>query len=57
MSWCIILILIIGKKQNKTDIDILLLSTSCFFKQNKCNMGYAFINMIDPLQIVPFYKV
>ncbi|KAI7736474.1 hypothetical protein M8C21_012079 [Ambrosia artemisiifolia] len=23
---------------------------------NKCNMGYAFINMTDPLQIVPFYK-
>ncbi|KAJ0833808.1 putative RNA recognition motif domain, mei2/Mei2-like RNA recognition [Helianthus annuus] len=24
--------------------------------KNKCNMGYAFINMTDPLQIVPFYK-
>ncbi|KAM2286445.1 hypothetical protein ACFX1S_038918 [Malus domestica] len=24
--------------------------------QNKCNVGYAFINMIDPHQIVPFYK-
>lgn len=24
--------------------------------KNKCNMGYAFINMIDSLQIVPFYK-
>lgn len=24
--------------------------------KNKCNMGYAFINMIDPQQIVPFYK-
>ncbi|OVA17369.1 RNA recognition motif domain [Macleaya cordata] len=23
---------------------------------NKCNVGYAFINMIDPLQIVPFYQ-
>lgn len=25
--------------------------------KNKCNVGYAFINMIDPLQIVPFHKV
>ncbi|XP_063949455.1 protein MEI2-like 4 isoform X1 [Daucus carota subsp. sativus] len=24
--------------------------------KNKCNMGYAFINMTDSLQIVPFYK-
>ncbi|KAM5571519.1 protein MEI2-like 1 [Rosa sericea] len=24
--------------------------------KNKCNVGYAFINMIDPQQIVPFYK-
>ncbi|KAF5196619.1 Mei2-like [Thalictrum thalictroides] len=24
--------------------------------KNKCNVGYAFINMIDPLQIVPFYQ-
>ncbi|KAH7866028.1 hypothetical protein Vadar_014435 [Vaccinium darrowii] len=24
--------------------------------KNKCNVGYAFINMIDPLQIIPFYK-
>ncbi|XP_010250525.1 PREDICTED: protein MEI2-like 4 isoform X2 [Nelumbo nucifera] len=24
--------------------------------KNKCNVGYAFINLIDPLQIVPFYK-
>ncbi|KAL8230465.1 hypothetical protein R6Q57_000243 [Mikania cordata] len=24
--------------------------------KNKCNMGYAFINMIDPLQIASFYK-
>ncbi|KAI3785934.1 hypothetical protein L1987_45060 [Smallanthus sonchifolius] len=24
--------------------------------KNKCNMGYAFINMTDPLQIVPFHK-
>ncbi|KAK3006020.1 hypothetical protein RJ639_016102 [Escallonia herrerae] len=23
---------------------------------NKCNMGYAFINMIDPLQIIPFHE-
>ncbi|KVI06108.1 Nucleotide-binding, alpha-beta plait [Cynara cardunculus var. scolymus] len=25
--------------------------------QNKCNMGYAFINMIDPLKILQFHKV
>ncbi|KAA8542050.1 hypothetical protein F0562_023202 [Nyssa sinensis] len=24
--------------------------------KNKCNVGYAFINMIDPLQIIPFHK-
>ena len=25
--------------------------------QNKCNVGYAFINMIDPQHIIPFYQV
>ncbi|KAF9618977.1 hypothetical protein IFM89_002972 [Coptis chinensis] len=25
-------------------------------KFNKCNVGYAFINMIDPHQIIPFYQ-
>lgn len=24
--------------------------------KNKCNVGYAFINMIDPQQIIPFYQ-
>lgn len=24
--------------------------------KNKCNVGYAFINMIDPQHIIPFYK-
>lgn len=24
--------------------------------KNKCNVGYAFINMIDPTSIIPFYK-
>ncbi|KAJ8752623.1 hypothetical protein K2173_005512 [Erythroxylum novogranatense] len=24
--------------------------------KNKCNVGYAFVNMIDPQQIIPFYK-
>ncbi|RDX77812.1 Protein MEI2-like 1, partial [Mucuna pruriens] len=30
-----------------------------FYKwlQNKCNVGYAFINMIDPGQIIPFHKI
>ena len=27
------------------------------FPQNKCNVGYAFINMTDPQHIIPFYKV
>lgn len=25
--------------------------------QNKCNVGYAFINMVDPSLIIPFYEV
>lgn len=25
--------------------------------QNKCNVGYAFINMVSPSHIIPFYKV
>lgn len=31
---------------------------SCYlsFVQNKCNVGYAFINMTSPTRIVPFYK-
>ncbi|KAL0305544.1 UNVERIFIED_CONTAM: protein MEI2-like 5 [Sesamum radiatum] len=24
--------------------------------QNKCNVGYAFINMLSPLKIIPFYE-
>ncbi|XP_039001432.1 protein MEI2-like 1 [Hibiscus syriacus] len=24
--------------------------------KNKCNVGYAFVNMIDPQQIIPFHK-
>ncbi|XP_078441646.1 protein MEI2-like 4 [Wolffia australiana] len=24
--------------------------------KNKCNVGYAFINMVDPLQIIPFFQ-
>lgn len=24
--------------------------------KNKCNVGYAFVNLIEPLQIIPFYK-
>nr|XP_012567615.1 protein MEI2-like 2 isoform X3 [Cicer arietinum] len=27
-----------------------------FCLQNKCNVGYAFINMVSPSHIVPFYK-
>jgi hypothetical protein len=25
--------------------------------QNKCNVGYAFINMISPVHIISFYQV
>jgi hypothetical protein len=25
--------------------------------QNKCNVGYAFINMTNPQHIIPFYQV
>lgn len=28
-----------------------------FRLQNKCNVGYAFINMVSPSHIVAFYKV
>ncbi|CBI33087.3 unnamed protein product, partial [Vitis vinifera] len=24
--------------------------------KNKCNVGYAFVNMIDPLHIVPLHR-
>lgn len=30
---------------------------SFLFFQNKCNVGYAFINMINPQHIIPFYQV
>lgn len=32
-------------------------SDSCVFVQNKCNVGYAFINMLSPSHIIPFYEV
>lgn len=32
-------------------------SCSVCLPQNKCNVGYAFINMTDPQHIIPFYKV
>ncbi|KAF7834033.1 protein MEI2-like 1 isoform X1 [Senna tora] len=28
----------------------------CSCQLNKCNVGYAFINMIDPAQIIPFHQ-
>lgn len=28
-----------------------------FSVQNKCNVGYAFINMVSPSHIIPFYEV
>ncbi|KAK3042495.1 hypothetical protein RJ639_000219, partial [Escallonia herrerae] len=44
-------------KVNKTIADTLfLLLIHVLLSQNKCNMGYAFINMIDPLQIIPFHE-
>ncbi|KAF9671782.1 hypothetical protein SADUNF_Sadunf12G0084400 [Salix dunnii] len=36
---------------------ILSLDAQCRYMYNKCNVGYAFINMIDPQQIIPFHKV
>lgn len=33
------------------------LTQSEHFLQNKCNVGYAFINMKDPSLIIPFYQV
>ncbi|KAK2974181.1 hypothetical protein RJ640_021472 [Escallonia rubra] len=45
-------------KDKKTIADTLfLLLIRVLLSQNKCNMGYAFINMIDPLQIIPFHEV
>ena len=29
----------------------------CVCVQNKCNVGYAFINMMEPRKIVPFFQV
>lgn len=37
--------------------DDLFLLYACFCLQNKCNVGYAFINMVSPSHIIPFYKV
>lgn len=36
---------------------ISILSNLTLSFQNKCNVGYAFINLIEPEKIVPFYKV
>ncbi|KAG6781345.1 hypothetical protein POTOM_014242 [Populus tomentosa] len=54
------------KKQYELDIDRILQGednrTTLMIKNipnkyvNKCNVGYAFINMIDPRQIIPFYQ-
>lgn len=33
----------------------LIASVSLF--QNKCNVGYAFINMVSPSHIISFYEV
>ena len=35
----------------------ILLLIHTFWLQNKCNVGYAFINMTDPSLIIPFYEV
>uniref|UniRef100_A0A6N2M620 RRM domain-containing protein n=1 Tax=Salix viminalis TaxID=40686 RepID=A0A6N2M620_SALVM len=36
---------------------VLNFKTVIKFCLNKCNVGYAFINMIEPSQIIPFYQV
>ncbi|KAJ9180465.1 hypothetical protein P3X46_008703 [Hevea brasiliensis] len=41
-------------EQHKGTYDFIYLPID--FK-NKCNVGYAFINMISPSQIIPFYQV
>ncbi|KAK6920443.1 RNA recognition motif domain [Dillenia turbinata] len=55
----------VDRKQYELDIDRILRGedtrTTLMIKNipnkcNKCNVGYAFINMIDPLQIVPFHQ-
>lgn len=37
-------------------IPLVNMNNSCWF-QNKCNVGYAFINLTQPQHIVPFHKV
>uniref|UniRef100_A0A6N2LKL3 RRM domain-containing protein n=1 Tax=Salix viminalis TaxID=40686 RepID=A0A6N2LKL3_SALVM len=53
------------KKQYELDVDCILrggdIRTTLMIKNipnkyNKCNVGYAFINMTDPQQIIPFHK-
>ncbi|KAK6930746.1 RNA recognition motif domain [Dillenia turbinata] len=44
--------------QLMSDIEELMISFTCqlTLRHNKCNVGYAFINMIEPSQIIPFYE-
>lgn len=35
----------------------LLLIVRLIWLQNKCNVGYAFINMVSPSHIISFYQV
>lgn len=36
---------------------LICISPMVFPLQNKCNVGYAFINLTDPQHIIPFSKV
>lgn len=50
---CIVYHLSLGREHMFFLIQLLCV----YLSQNKCNVGYAFINMVDPHQIVPFFKV
>lgn len=50
LSWCYVS-LVVNVSETGPDWHPFLLV------QNKCNVGYAFINMLSPSHIIPFYEV